>query len=264
MHDNKKRNDTIFIIITVIVVALFFIGLSVVKDIRASSIYNQAVALYDAHSYEEAKTLFESIKDTNKKDTVSYIHLCQARIYYQKELVSAAYYELEGYFFHHMTDAQRASMNSFKNTLYSKHNADMEKKLEADRKAYRDKIENGVPFVGMPESEIKNTSLGAPSDEVRHNNEMKNGKIYVANLYDFVKGGRTIFTARCINGKVTEVWDQRNLPNNTDTPKKKTNKNKSDDPYNAKNYSNEEDFYDDFYDDFSDYYEALDYYNEHH
>ena len=36
-----------------------------------------------------------------------------------------------------------------------------------------------------------------------------------------------------------------------------------DDPYNAKDYSNEEDFYYDNYDDFFDYYDAEDYYNEH-
>ena len=36
-----------------------------------------------------------------------------------------------------------------------------------------------------------------------------------------------------------------------------------DDPYNAKDYSNEEDFYYDHYDDFFDYYDAEDYYNEH-
>lgn len=36
-----------------------------------------------------------------------------------------------------------------------------------------------------------------------------------------------------------------------------------DDPYNAKDYSNEEDFYYDHYDDFFDYEEAEDYYNEH-
>jgi len=35
------------------------------------------------------------------------------------------------------------------------------------------------------------------------------------------------------------------------------------DPYDAKDYSNEDDFYDDHYDDFFDYYDAEDYYNRH-
>ena len=38
----------------------------------------------------------------------------------------------------------------------------------------------------------------------------------------------------------------------------------NDDPYNAKDYGNEEDFYEDHYDDFFDYYDAEDYYMEHH
>ena len=38
---------------------------------------------------------------------------------------------------------------------------------------------------------------------------------------------------------------------------------KDDDPYNAKKYSDEEDFYDDHYDDFFDYYDAEDYYRDH-
>ncbi|MCQ2471667.1 MAG: hypothetical protein MJ147_06485 [Clostridia bacterium] len=48
------------------------------------------------------------------------------------------------------------------------------------------------------------------------------------------------------------------------TFKNKTNQKKDDDPYNVNDYSNEEDFYDDNYDSFFDYYEAEDYYKEHH
>ena len=47
------------------------------------------------------------------------------------------------------------------------------------------------------------------------------------------------------------------------TPYKPPSKDNDDDPYNAKDYSNEEDFYYDHYDDFFDYEEAEDYYNEH-
>lgn len=47
------------------------------------------------------------------------------------------------------------------------------------------------------------------------------------------------------------------------TPYRSPSKKDDDDPYNAKDYSNEEDFYYDNYDDFFDYYDAEDYYNEH-
>ena len=46
------------------------------------------------------------------------------------------------------------------------------------------------------------------------------------------------------------------------TPYRSPSKDDEDDPYNAKDYSNEEDFYYDHYDDFFDYEEAEDYYNE--
>ncbi len=45
--------------------------------------------------------------------------------------------------------------------------------------------------------------------------------------------------------------------------KSSNRKNTKSDPYNAKDYSNEEDFYDDHYHDFFDYYDAEDYYNRH-
>ena len=47
------------------------------------------------------------------------------------------------------------------------------------------------------------------------------------------------------------------------TPYRSPSKKDDDDPYNAKDYSDEEDFYYDNYDDFFDYEDAEDYYNEH-
>jgi hypothetical protein len=118
--------------------------------------------------------------------------------------------------------------------------------------------------VGMSESEIKNTSLGAPSSKVRHNYECISGEQYLANLYDFKSGNKTIFTARCVQGRVTEVWDHRSDPVVPYTPKKNTKPKNDDDPYDVNDYSNEEDFYYDHYDDFFDYYDAEDYYKDHH
>ena len=66
-----------------------------------------------------------------------------------------------------------------------------------------------VPYVGMQETEINNTSLGHASSTIRHNYEVKNGNQYLANLYDFYRDGQCIFTARCVQGIVTEVWDNR-------------------------------------------------------
>ncbi len=84
------------------------------------------------------------------------------------------------------------------------------------------------------------------------------------NIYDFMRDNARIFTARCVEGTVIQVWDYRNDPIRPYIPKKSTTTDKEDDPYDVNDYSNEEDFYYDHYDDFFDYYDAEDYYDEHH
>lgn len=150
----------------------------------------------------------------------------------------------------------------------------LRQEIEADMPAYRERerqkeeqrlreekaaARRGVPYVGMDEDWIDITSLGA-HDELRHNNETKNGKIYKANLYDFKnRDGAVIFSARCVFGSVTQVWDYRDDPWEpySYTPVYDP------DPYDAKDYSHPDDFYYDHYDDFWDYEDAEDYYYEH-
>lgn len=129
--------------------------------------------------------------------------------------------------------------------------------------AYEKKITSGVPFVGMSEKDIDRTSLGAPSSEIRHNKENINGERYTANLYDFYKGSSIVYIARCIQGKVTEVWDYRENPI-SQSAKSYTSNNirKESDPYDTSYYNDPEDFYYDNYDDFWDYEEAEDYWYE--
>lgn len=121
-----------------------------------------------------------------------------------------------------------------------------------------------VPYVGMSESNISRTGLGAPSGTVRHDYEIKNGERYLCNLYDFYRNGELIFVARCMEGTVIRVWDDRSRPKNDSVPAyKPPASGKDDDPYNAADYWSKEDFYDDHYDDFFDYEEAEDYWRDH-
>ena len=123
-----------------------------------------------------------------------------------------------------------------------------------------EKVRTGVPFVGMPEREIANTILGAPQYPIKHNRECVNGLQYECNLYRFCSEGRMIFSARCMEGYVINVWDLRNEPPMViDYSKPSGN-----DRYNASSYSNEEDFYYENYDDFTDYDEAEWYWEENH
>lgn len=138
---------------------------------------------------------------------------------------------------------------------YERERQKEEQRLQEEKAAAR----KGVPYVGMDEDWIDITSLGV-HDDLRHNNEVKNGEIYQANLYDFENSdGALIFTARCVFGRVTEVWDYRDDPwkGSSYTPTYDP------DPYDAKDYSHPDDFYYDHYDDFWDYEDAEDYYYEH-
>lgn len=130
---------------------------------------------------------------------------------------------------------------------------------ERQQQEYENKIVNGVPYVGMSESRIGDTSLGKPSNKVRHNTEMISGEVYTANLYDFYQNGKRIFTARCVRGRVTEVWDERNSVSSSYTPKS----GKSSTGPSVESFSHPEDFYDWYWDDFFDYEDAEDYYYEH-
>lgn len=61
----------------------------------------------------------------------------------------------------------------------------------------------------MSEKDIAHPSLGVPSGEVGHNAEISNGQCYTANLYAFRQGDTIIFSARCVQGQVTQIWDTR-------------------------------------------------------
>ena len=127
-------------------------------------------------------------------------------------------------------------------------------------------LSKSLPYVGMSERDISKTSLGSPSATVRHNYEMVSGEQVLANLYDYTKNGYVIFTARCVNGKVTDVWDHRSSPykqsSGTSSKNDSGKEKKSDGKYPASDYVHPDDFYYDYYDDFYDYEDAEDYWEE--
>ena len=132
-----------------------------------------------------------------------------------------------------------------------------------------------APYVGMSESRIGKTSLGEPDPVVRHNDEqLKGGKHVTANLYDFKVNGWTVFTARCVQGTVTEIFDFRDSVDTSRPHRDPSNSTKTyvyddndddyyDDPYDVYDYYDPEDFYYDHEDDFYDYEDAEDYFYEH-
>ena len=142
---------------------------------------------------------------------------------------------------------------------------------EQQEKQYLQGLSKSLPYVGMSEKYIDKTALGKPSSTVRHNREMVNGQSLVANLYDYTRNGNVIYTARCVNGVVTNIFDHRDDPykqssgsNSSNSSKKSSSSTKKSDPFHASDYAHPDDFYYDYYDDFWDYEDAEDYWEAHH
>ena len=148
----------------------------------------------------------------------------------------------------------------------------MKKQREEEERQYLQSLAKSLPYVGMSEKYINDTALGKPSSTVRHNREMVNGQSLVANLYDYTRNGYVIFTARCINGEVYQVFDHRSDPykqstsssSSSSSSKKSSSSTKKSDPFHASDYAHPDDFYYDYYDDFWDYEDAEDYWEAHH
>lgn len=256
---SKKRRNTIIVFTVIGVVLVSIITVSVVKASKTASVYENAERLIETGDYQQAKDELKGIEDSNYRDTAALILLCTAHIEYNGGRTVDAYYTLKDANFRYQTSAQQSKISSFRSTLDSEYKAYISRMVERQQQEYESKIVNGVPFVGMSESRIADTTLGKPSDKVRHNSEMINGQRYSANLYDFYQNSKLIFTARCIQGRVTEVWDERNKSTSTYTPRSgKT----STDP-SVEGFSHPEDFYEYYWDDFFDYEDAEDYYYEH-
>lgn len=244
------------IFITVIVV------ISVINRVKLSSIYKKGEELIAANKYEQAIEQLSIIKEKKFKDTESLIALCEAYEFYESGSIASAYDQIDKITIRYDSDyISKQSVYDFKNRVQEeykvyKHQMEIQKEQERENR-----ITSGVPYVGMSESRIADTSLGSPSDNVRHNVAFQNGERYTANLYDFYKNGTRIFTARCVNGVVTEVWDDRHTTTSSYKPNSGKNSKKS--SPDANKFSNAEDFYDYYYDDFFDYYDAEKYYKEH-
>ena len=130
---------------------------------------------------------------------------------------------------------------------------------------------SGNPYEGMSEDSINCTDLG-PADDVekckdfsalREERRTKTYRWYNAN-------GRTkaIATVSYKNGKgyvssFTLLEYDAEAVKEAREKLKEEKKSTGSDPYNAKDYSDPEDFYEDYYDDFYDYEDAEDYYYDH-
>lgn len=263
-HNGRIKVVKIAVLVGMLLVIASFITASIVEQKHLESIYLEAETLISEERFNEAEETLKRIEDSNYKDTAALLLLCDAHRDYSAGKPLDAYDTMQEVKFLHQSPESLKSIQTFESLLekeYKKYTDKLaDEYAESMRQEYENKLKQGVPFVGMLEARIGDTSLGSPSDEVRHNPEMKNGESYTANLYDFYDGEDLIFTARCVNGVVTEVWDERDNPVKPYVPD--GNYTSPAEP-SVDGFSDPEDFYDWYRDDFFDYYDAEDYYYEH-
>lgn len=254
----KKRNLRFLIAYGVVIVCLIII--SSINLFKVSSAYNEVEVLISEEQYEQAAEMLADFENKDYRDTKALIALCKAHEEYASGEAVRAYYTLKDVNFFFQSEASNAAIASFKDTLAKEFDAH-NKSLEETTQKSDENRQISVPYVGMAESKINKTSLGSPSSYVRSNYEIKNGKQYIATLYDFYRNKTCIFTARCVQGTVTEVFDKRYTPKTRYVPQSSTK------PANNKpsvdGFSDPEDFYDWYWDDFFDYEDAEDYYYSH-
>lgn len=278
----RKKAATAAAVISVILVIIAIpVAVSAMKAHKTDETYFAAARLAFDGKYEEALAAAKEFekedfyKNVNYKDTQALISYCEAVLNYENGRIVDAYYDIDDVSFRYLPDSMLETFESFKRTVCSEYS-------DIEQNYYNYLFSLGrfrVPYVGMPESEIGDSSLGKPSGNVRHEYEGTGDERRVANIYDFVRDGKTVFTAKCVGKRVVEVWGDgdppetttRGVPPTTRTPStripsttRKRTQTTQEDPYNVNDYSSEEDFYDDNYDDFLDYYDAEDYYREHH
>lgn len=262
LMDRQKKRGKLFlrtsILICIIAATSFYLYLS--------NQYKNAERLIVDEDYSEAITALESLPVSNFKDTQSLIGLCNAHLEYLDGDPLTAYQTLRFTSFSHQSEQQMKAISDFRTELKNiKDESDRQEEIRK-QEIYEAKLRTGKPFVGMPESRINDTVLGIPSSDVRHNTAMVHGNRYTANLYDWYSSGKVIYTARCVQGEVTEVWDKSDKKSNTSSSYHSSTSSSShtvsSDP-SVEGYSDPEDFYDDYWDDFFDYEDAEDYYYSH-
>lgn len=255
----KKKRKWKWIICTVFFVLL---ALAACYVLHTASVYDEAVRLIASGKYEQAASVLVKIEDRDYKDTDALILICRAHMAYNDGNLEEAYHAVKLANLSYEADALSSEIADFKNTVINKYDSYLFAQEQQAKREYEERIKNGVPFVGMPESKISSTSLGAPSEKVRHNRERKDGQQYTANLYDFYQNRERIFTARCVQGEVIEVWDWRKGNTSSYVPKGNSSGSSMLDP-SVDGFRNPEDFYDYYWDDFFDYEDAEAYYYEH-
>ena len=234
---------------------------------QAEVMYAQGLNQFATGDYKAASQSFDAARQKNIEESKAYYLYSIGMDYAASKKYDSAESNI------------RSGTNAATSTKTKQLGKQLLTQVQKEHKAYDDQQEKqylqglskSLPYIGMSEKYIDKTALGKPSSTVRHNREMVNGQSLVANLYDYTRNGYVIYTARCVNGEVTDIFDHRDDPykqssdsNSSSSSKKSSTSAKKSDPFHASDYVHPDDFYYDYYDDFWDYEDAEDYWESHH
>ena len=278
--NNARKTLPLVFILSIIAIFLLFSLVRFFQDKPNRDQYNAAIALMEAGEYKAALDKFSKL--SGYKYASSYYFYCYA--HWDVERHGGDYAEghfgLSEFNIHSKgmspLPADYAEFKEKVDTAYREYQIKQEEerqKREEERRrqeeeAYARKLQ-GLPFVGLRESDIAKTSLGRPSPNIDYETKSENGTLKLVTFYRWESRlNVVIFSARCIDGKVTHVWDHRDSPwyrsyPDTKASTKATPKPHAPDDYlDSWSYDSFEDFFDDCEEFFEDEEDAEDYYYE--
>ncbi len=262
----RKRNILVSIVLASVLTVFAVLAVFAVRSAREyrylTSTYDSIIELIEKGRYEDALTSIQEVREINS----SYYYnsglsrlssLCYGHKNYDAGNYETAYNEVSNLT---LSLENEIIQNDLENLKRDVGNAYYEEKKQADYELRKKQEESGVPYVGMDESKIATTTLGAPSSTVSHGSYYKDGKVYETNQYTFTSNGHRIFTATCVEGKVIEVKDYRSTANTGSS----SGSSSGSDPLHASQYENPEEFYYDNYLDFDSFTDAEVYWEDNH
>ncbi len=219
---------------------------------EAAAEAEKGMSLADSYTFSLICTAFEKYDEGDVKEARSYLDQWQEL----RKKESKAVYPEEALA---LIIGLRDKVEKEYLALVAKESEERAKAAQTRRAEPDNRVIAGLPYVGMSESYILNTSLGAPS-----RSEFKESKFGSGTLgyYYWDQNNKVMFVARTEEDKVYSVTDMRTVRGGSRDKQTPAARQEAD-PYDVYDYSNPEDFYDEHYDDFFDYYEAEEYWEDH-
>lgn len=283
---NKKpehKKDARKMLLACVVLSFLVIAIIITVNKINDRPYQEALKLFGEDKYQESLVALQNLWVNGSKDVIPLTDAIRAFREYDAGNVEEAYRYLNQWSTAYKRNAARylpaqykEKIDAFQTRVKKEYDAIKEeqqkeqayqaylqrKQFEQEMAEAKEKLKDQFPYIGMDERFVSLTALG---DYSYYSIIDKNDHPY--HVYIFKDGkGRETYAVTCKNNVVTSVWDKLNERKLTENNRWKTRPKSntvSPDPYNAKDYSNEEDFYDDHWADFFDYFEAEEYWQEH-